>query len=202
LQDKWDKGRAQIKELTDGFEKSPDPRFAYKRLEQIRGFLCHLSMTFETITPFLKGFHLSLSAHLPSRDDDGWKLPDRAFMAYIHDKQERGLMNEDEARSALNPPDYDDIPIPKTIKPVSGFRDDIFALSELLSADTPPLVVIRSSLVYEIFYGFGNASGKGFGSTMLSKRGIKYRIGLWGDDEERSFRIKSKPWKRKLGRGT
>jgi hypothetical protein len=183
-QEKWTKGKDQIKELIDEFEKSTDPLFSYKRLEQIRGFLCHLSMTFETITPFLKGFHLSLSAHLPSRDDDGWKLPDRAFMAYIHDKQEKGLINEDEARSALNPPDYDDIPIPKTIKPVSRFRDDIFALGELLSSDAPPLVVIRSSLVYKIFYGFGDASGKGFGSTMLSKRGIKYRIGLWGDDEE------------------
>jgi hypothetical protein len=183
-QEKWNKGRDQIKELSDELDKGTEALFNYKRLEQIRGFLCHLSMTFESITPFLKGFHLSLSSHLPSRDDDGWKLPDRAFMAYIYDKQEKGLINEEEARSALNPPDYEDIPVPKTIKPVSRFRDDVFALGELLSAPSPPLVVIRSNFVYEIFYGFGDASGKGFGSTMLSKRGIKYRIGLWGDDEE------------------
>jgi hypothetical protein len=44
--------------------------------------------------------------------------------------------------------------------------------------------MVRLNLVYEIFYGFGDASGKGFGSTMLSKKGIKYRIGLWGSDDE------------------
>jgi hypothetical protein len=33
-------------------------------------------------------------------------------------------------------------------------------------------------------YGFGDALRKGFGSTMLSKRGIKYQIGLWGPTAE------------------
>jgi hypothetical protein len=183
-QEKWDKGKDQIKELTDAFEDCPDAEFDYKRLEQIRGFLCHLSMTFEVITPFLKGFHLSLCSHLSSRDDDGWKLPDGAFVAFINEKLELGLITEDEARAALNPPDYDDIPLPKRIEPVPRFRDDVFALSELLSSEKPPLVTVRSNVVYEIFYGFGDASGKGFGSTMLSKRGIKYRIGLWGSDDE------------------
>jgi hypothetical protein len=66
-QEKWVKGREQIKELTNVFEDSPDAEFDYKRLEQIRGFLCHLSMTFEVITPFLKVFichfvHISLHA--------------------------------------------------------------------------------------------------------------------------------------------
>jgi hypothetical protein len=46
------------------------------------------------------------------------------------------------------------------------------------------LVTVRTNVVYEIFYGFGDASGKGFGSTMLTKKGIKYRIGLWGADDE------------------
>jgi hypothetical protein len=183
-QEKWNKGKAQIRELMDLLENFPDADLDYKRLEQIRGFLCHLSMTFESITPFLKGFHLTLSSHLPSRDDDGWKLPEGAFVSYVHEKREQGLMTEDEARDALNPPDYDDIEVPTKIKPVPRFKDDVFALSELLSSETPPLVTVRSNKVYEIFYGFGDASGKGFGSTMLSKKGIKYRIGLWGIDDE------------------
>jgi hypothetical protein len=183
-QEKLNKGRGLIKELTSFLESCPDAYFDYKRLEQIRGFLCHLSMTFEVITPFLKGFHLSLCSHLPSRNNDGWKLPDGGFVSSVNEKRERGLMTKDEARAALNPPNYDKIPIPKQIKPVPCFRDDVFALAELLSSDKPPLVTVRSSMVYEIFYGFGDASGKGFGSTMLSKRGIKYRIGLWGTDNE------------------
>ena len=88
-------------------------------------------------------------------------------------------MTVDEAREALNPPNYEDIPVPTKVKPVPRFKDDLFALSELLSSDKPPLVTVRSNTVYEIFYGFGDASGKGFGSTMLSKKGIKYRIGLY-----------------------
>jgi hypothetical protein len=87
-QEKWEKGRAQIQELSEQLKTDPDSAFDYKWLEKIRGFLCHLNMTFQVITRFLKGFRLSLCSHLPPRDDDGWKLPDRAFMAYVHEKQE------------------------------------------------------------------------------------------------------------------
>jgi hypothetical protein len=184
-QEKCDKGRAQVEELSNQLSRSPDSKFSYKRLEQIRGFLCHLSMTFEVITPFLKGFHLTLCSHMSSRDDDGWKLPAGAFLAYIHEKWDLGSIMEEEARASLNPPNYADIPIPEEVIPVSRFWDDVFALKELLSSKKPPLVTIRVNSVY--VYGFGDASGKGFGSTMLSSRGIKYRIGLLGaDDEEES----------------
>jgi hypothetical protein len=60
-------------------------------------------------------------------------------------------MTEDEARAALNPPDFDDIPVPKKIRPVPRFRDDAFALAEMLSPEEPPLVTARSNIVYEIF---------------------------------------------------
>ena len=170
-QDKWNKGKEQIRELTDRLENFPDAYFDYKQLEQIRGFLCHSSMTFEVITPFLKGFHLSLCSHLPSRDDDGWKLPEGAFVSYIYEKRELGYMTEAEAREALNPPNYEDIAVPTKIEPIYRFKDNVFALSELLLSDKPPLVTVRSNMVDEIFYGFGDASGKGFGGTMLSTKG-------------------------------
>ena len=78
-------------------------------------------MTFEVIAPFLKGFHLTLCSHLSSRDDDGWKLPDGAFFAYIHEKRDLGSITEEEARTLLNPLDYRDIPIPEEVIPVSRF---------------------------------------------------------------------------------
>jgi hypothetical protein len=56
----------------------------YKSLEQVRGFLCHLSMTFEVITPFLKGFHLIIAKHLPRRDEDGWKFSEKRYLSYVH----------------------------------------------------------------------------------------------------------------------
>lgn len=42
--------------------------FQFKRLEQIRGYLCHMAMTYDLLFSFLKGFHLTLCAHLPKRD--------------------------------------------------------------------------------------------------------------------------------------
>jgi hypothetical protein len=56
-------------------------------------------------------------------------------------------MTEDEARAALNPPNYDDIPVPKKTRSVPQFRDGVFALSELLSAEKTPLITVRSNLV-------------------------------------------------------
>jgi hypothetical protein len=43
----------------------------YKELEIARGFLGHLSVTFEVMVPYFKGFHLTLAAHLYQRDDEG-----------------------------------------------------------------------------------------------------------------------------------
>jgi hypothetical protein len=53
-----------------------------------------------------------------------------SFCTYLNKKREPGLMTEDEARAALNSPKYDEIPIPKKIKPVPHFRDDVFPLPE------------------------------------------------------------------------
>ena len=36
-----------------------------------------------TISPFLKGLHLSLCKHLPKRDREGWKLSDDSFSDYL-----------------------------------------------------------------------------------------------------------------------
>jgi hypothetical protein len=49
----------------------------------------------------------------------------------------------------------------------------------ILSAKHPPEVMIWTLKVYNIIYGFGDASGKGFGSTVTSKLGTKYQIGIW-----------------------
>jgi hypothetical protein len=50
---KWDKGKAMILELIDEAAGNPNHQYLYKRLEQICGFMCHLAMTFENITPIV-----------------------------------------------------------------------------------------------------------------------------------------------------
>jgi hypothetical protein len=52
----------------------------------------------------------------------------------------------------------------------------------LFQYESPPLHVVRSRTVNSVLYGFGDASGAGFGDTFLTPQGITYRFGLWGDD--------------------
>ena len=53
---KWLKAKKLITELCDEMENNPETQFSYKRLEQVRGFLCHLAMAYSIIFPYLKGF--------------------------------------------------------------------------------------------------------------------------------------------------
>jgi hypothetical protein len=154
-----------------------------------------------TNTPFLKGFHLTISGHLPRRNAEGWKIAERSWDAYVHQQVAEGLMTEEEATEALNPPDYEDIPTPKEAIPVARLEWDLKALQEwILSAEHPPEVMIRSLKVYNIIYGFGDALGKGFGSTVTSPAGTKYRIGIWEPDaEENSSNWRVREYCRSLG---
>jgi hypothetical protein len=40
--------------------------------------------------------------------------------------------------------------------------------------------------VYTILYGFADALGLGFGSTVLGHDGVRHRIGTWDSDTEES----------------
>jgi hypothetical protein len=115
-------------------------------------------MTFELVTPFLKGFYLTISGHLPRRNAEGWKIAERSWDAYVHEQVAEGRMTEEEATEALNPPDYEDIPTPKEAVLVGRLEWDPKALQPILSAKHPPEVMIRSLEVYSIIYGFRDAS--------------------------------------------
>jgi hypothetical protein len=54
----------------------------------------------------------------------------------------------------------------------------------MLSAESPPRVNVRTSAVFRILYGFADALGKGFGSTVLGPDGTAYRTGIWDKDTE------------------
>jgi hypothetical protein len=48
---------------------------------------------------------------------------------------------------------------------------------------TPPTVTLRSKAIYSVKYGFGDASGLGFGSTFALNEAILYIIGVWQGDQ-------------------
>ena len=81
-QSKWDKGRDYILNLANLLDKNKNAMLEYKHLERVRGFLCHLAMTYDILFPFLKGFHLALCAHLPNRDEEGWKVKDLEWIGF------------------------------------------------------------------------------------------------------------------------
>jgi hypothetical protein len=71
-QEKWDKAQSQKIEVKDFFSLRPGEIMSYKKhLEIIHGFLCHISMTYPIVTPYLKAFHLTLAAHHPGRGKSG-----------------------------------------------------------------------------------------------------------------------------------
>ena len=60
--------------------------------------------------------------------------------------------------------------------PVPRFSDDIAALQQLTRFDLPPLRVVRPTQVVQVFYGFGDASGKQFCTTLLQNYNCKARL--------------------------
>jgi hypothetical protein len=68
----------------------------YKHMEEVRGFLGHLAMTYDIIAMYLKGLHLTLVSHHSNRDKDGWKLSKKDWMSYLWDARDKGTLSLDE----------------------------------------------------------------------------------------------------------
>ena len=177
-QEKWEKGQRIIFSLAKeclGVEELPD--LLHKRLEKDRGFLTHLAMTFSSLVPLLKGFHLTLDQWRVNREKDGWARPEKEHRDWMqvfyhqHQGQEEFMW------------DFLNAGAPTTVKPVPRFIDDLKGLTKIFGAKVPPIIVLRSVFVYMVVYGFGDASGTGFGSTFSRDGDISYRIGIWADDE-------------------
>jgi hypothetical protein len=69
---------------------------------------------------------------------------------------------------------------------VPRLKGDIQALERLFEKEVPAQTLIQASRIYTILYGFADASGSGFGSTVLGENGIRYRIGTWDSDTQDS----------------
>lgn len=165
-QEKWEKARSYILDIQAHLtDRRP---FHFKTLEQQRGFLVYITRTYPSLVPYLKGIHLTLDSWRPNRDDEGWKLHQQV---HLHLDE----VNHDDAlpASTCHPP---------TVMPVPRLRDDIKGLLTLFSSTAPPKRIIRSNAIAIALYGFGDASGSGFGDTVISPLGIHYRYGIWGND--------------------
>ena len=182
--EKWDKAKAIVGALFAAFANSGDrPFLDYKDLEKQRGFLGHLCMTFKFLVPFMKGFHLTIDSWRPLRGPDGWKISKDKWESWllqfaIHDQWE-----EEQGIATWNG-EVDRSSHPAQVRAAARLYDDLRALMAFFEPAYPPEVQLRVSKMLTVIYGFGDASGAGFGSSFKLNLGISYRIGVYGTDVE------------------
>jgi hypothetical protein len=135
-------------------------------------------MTFPSFIPFLKGLHLTINSWRGQRDGEGWKMTNKEWSVYRMRNQVEGAESEEEFDEWTHEPEA-----PTWVFSVPRFRDDMRALQVFFESEKPPLVMLRSKKILVVIYGFGDASGKGFGSSFTHDGGISYRVGVWSEGE-------------------
>ena len=187
-QQKWDKGKRIIRGLLAEVRKGLG--LSLKALLKDRGFMVHLSMTYPILVPFLKGLHLTVDSWREGRDDEGWRMARCEIEAML---ASRG----DEAADLIQL----EPKAPDRVFPVPRLERDLLSLEALMEGDQPAERVIRAKTTVHVVYGFGDASGTGFGSSLTRLKamgsweklgpptdpgtnGLRYRIGVWGRDAE------------------
>lgn len=183
-QEKWEKGKRIVGALNASLQDAENGRPLLDRrvLEKETGFLNHLSMTFETLTPFLKGFYLTLNSWREGRDDADWKVSPRQWKVLLFNRAANGRISEGELDNELRKSEMTGAPERVTSSP--SLKSDVEALAAMFSPEKAPEVVIRSKTVITIVYGFGDASGTGLGATFTCGSGFNFRIGVWGSAED------------------
>jgi hypothetical protein len=157
---KWDKAKGLLATLQQSLGQNED--LDRTSLESMRGFLNHLARTFPVITPYLKGFHLTLDGWRENRSDDMWKLPREDWV---------------EASPATAAPEY--------VHPATRLADDVQCLLTLFAAGTAPTRPARCTKWKVAIYGFVDASLAGHGSSFSLPDGmLLFRHGLWGRDTD------------------
>lgn len=154
-QEKWDKTKRLLETLDA--ELTASEKLNYKALESARGFLLHVTSTYPAMVPFIKGFHLTLDSWRPNRDTDGWRLTQAEI------RMKFGLEEYVTSRSA-----------PEFVNPAPRLRDDLNTLMSMVESPLPPKRFIRSKRIAVVHYGFGDASGSGFGSVMEGPNGVVF----------------------------
>ena len=161
-EEKWEKTKKWIKWVLDHVDDKEG--ISHKELERCRGFLIYVSRTYLAFKPFLRGLHKSIEIWRGDKDEDGWKIAQMKF------ELEDGI-GRYEAEDREQPPEK--------ISPVPRLKRDFEALQKLTKAEAPPKVIKRREKVAKVLYGFGDASGKGFGFGIEVDGVLHSSFGQW-----------------------
>ena len=167
-EDKWFKTKkwiAWILEHAGNKEGLP-----YQDLLSCRGFLIYISRTYRPFKPYLRGLHKTIDSWRPYRDEEGWKMMQSIL--------EAKLAGTDTAIKAAHPEPT------KYIQPLERLKKDFLRLKELTKPEAPPKVVRRRKKMGTAVYGFGDASGKGFGNAIEVGGRVYEEFGQWSGEYE------------------
>ena len=173
-QEKWDKTKRLLDEVM-GLITTDLTRIPRKRLEQIRGFLQYVTRTYTGMNPYLIGFHLTIDGWRENRNADGWRQ--KQASSEVAAMEAALKMTEEEVSLSRVDPEA-----PEFVSAVPRFRHDIEALILLTGSSTPALRRVRCSKTGHAFYGFYDASGRGFGATMQIGDDLIYEYGQWSSE--------------------
>ncbi len=175
-----------------------DGIFDFKQLLSDRGFLVYITQTYPAMVPYMKGIHLTVDSWRPYRDEEGWKLNldarvnevlrkgDKALDAGLdpldEEKTIKDVVDEEIKISKITSGGSDDAnQPPEKVKAVVRVNDDVDALTQFFSGDTPVKRRVRAEAAKLVKFGFGDASGDGYGSGLATLRGSpNIRHGKWG----------------------
>ena len=159
---KWgSKGKAIVQKWLDELGSGKAELLEHKSLERDVGFLVHLSRTFPGMAPYLKGFYNIMNSWRMGRNEDSWKYSMGEWKSYLGMEESMRSADVDlERKEAVRKNQGDQ---PKMVSPVPRLLKDSMRTAR---------------------FGFGDASGAGFGSSWSVKGSIKYRNGTWGPDME------------------
>jgi hypothetical protein len=141
----------------------------HKQLERRRGFLVYVVQVYPSIVPYLKGIHLTLDSWRSGKKEDGWKR------LWADMEQLRRHGDPEEAMKVISEEE------PALVIQVSHLEQDLKALLALTDPMVPPERAVRSKHLLQVCYGFGDASGEGFGSTILLDGVVEWESGSWNE---------------------
>jgi hypothetical protein len=168
-QDKWDKTKKWINWMSDVLSRGNE--ISHKELERCRGFLIYVSRTYKAFVPYLRGIHKTIDSWRGYRNEDGWKMTELEIRTAV-EADEEFRVNEDAKEHG------------ELVTAVPRLINDVNALKRLTKDDAPPKVVKRRKKSGSVCYGFGDASGQGFGNA-IEVNGLSYsEYGTWNKEIE------------------
>lgn len=134
-QQKWDKGKNIIQGWLRELQESGDYSLLHKPMLSGRGFLVHLSRTYPSMVPFLKGVHHTLENWRRGRSPDGWKFSTDEWHSFLSEVSEvksefKVAMKEYIAKGESE--------APERVKGVRRLKDDLLSLLTIMKSEKNP----------------------------------------------------------------